>query len=920
MDRNELVTATRAEFIRAFQSVLDEIIEHSQERLFSKAEFAASSREQSCFLDARTILMQGTVRLRVQLLRSMEQLLNRSFQTAYSTFRPSFLDAVGQAGLSLVDVNTFEDELRIDEITQTFRNEVPEQLRDLNIRIALLFEQQDIKERENPFRPYIFSKCLASGVEIFELPVDVAGALHEALAEGLRGHIPEIYNRLNDLLAKHGIAAQLSLKIRKAPAPRTAYKSPNPLDPAPEQAAAEAQGSLDQGGVGEGGMSGLYGNPGQGMMNMPSGMQAGMPDGTPAGGAPGAPQLPMEAAWQAGGAAMQAAAMGLNALVGALEALPPGGSVGQAVQGSAPENHAQQRVDQLLQHVQAASHAQLGAESVPSLAPASAPASAEGGSIQKAWLAGSQVVGDVLRRFFTTGSADESVTTARVGAAPQIDTALPQGDAAAASAVHSVVNFARNSIPGVDEMWHEDGTIRNLILENRVELSSVSRDMNEQMVIDVVAMLFEFILRDGNVPSEVRAQLGRLQFFVLKIALQDPELFTHKNHPARLLVNRIGSVSVGLQQVDPSGERIAAEISRIVEALLDDASDGLSVFSRMLDEFDVFIARELRAVDTHVERAVKVLENAESRTLQYARTTAMIGEALTGLTIDPYLHRFIVNTWAHVIERAGRTDEAAAKGYRELVPALIWSIAPKVYPDDRTQLLQMLPGMLAMLNRGLVISGLGAQQKQALLDWLAESHTYALRASSAPAPVPPLSVIEARFAQFVMSTDTHEASAVELVKRVRRSLDPDLLSEAIHEMEAELNLLDQMFDFGPDETDDLGEDAPDAQAAPADEEGDAPALEANSEDWIEGLPVALQSGVAIEINLGGQPTRARLNWISPNASNLVLSMDEDRKPSIITVRLFRRLLGNGRAKFVETAPLFERAIQALLQSADAVER
>ena len=61
--------------------------------------------------------------------------------------------------------------------------------------------------------------------------------------------------------------------------------------------------------------------------------------------------------------------------------------------------------------------------------------------------------------------------------------------------------------------------LRNLIL-NKDALNELASNVDEQMTIDIVAMLFEFILRDTQVPAEIRAQLGRLQFLVLKVALR----------------------------------------------------------------------------------------------------------------------------------------------------------------------------------------------------------------------------------------------------------------------------------------------------------------------------------------------------------------------------------------------------------------
>jgi hypothetical protein len=479
-------------------------------------------------------------------------------------------------------------------------------------------------------------------------------------------------------------------------------------------------------------------------------------------------------------------------------------------------------------------------------------------------------------------------------------------------------------------------------MEQRPQLSELTDAVQERMAIDIVAMLFEFILRDTDVPAEVRAQLGRLQFLVLKTALRDATFFTHKSHPARMLVNRIGSISLSLRQVDPSGKHLTAEICRIVEVLLADTEERVELFAQVLDEFDQFVARELRTVDEDVERAVLAMESVESRTLQFARITSMIADGLSILKIDPKLHHFIVHTWAHVVERAGRVDVADSKHYRSMVPDLIWSIAPKVAEADRKTLIKMLPGILATMREGMTILDWDLQQQQDFLGWLIDSHTRALRAVNLIGTVPPLSFIRDRFNAFMDNTEfdvrtpanPDEPNAPAAPAKIPE-FSPALLADAIRELKVDINVIDDMFDsdFNPVKSADGT-----AAVAEASRQADGEASEfASTSDAIlariaaeraaddeainstEDVLARLKSGVAIEINLYGQTSAAKLNWVSPNEASLVLTIQDRPKPSIISVRLFRWLLRIGRARFLETSPLFERAVGSLLETADEID-
>jgi hypothetical protein len=408
----------------------------------------------------------------------------------------------------------------------------------------------------------------------------------------------------------------------------------------------------------------------------------------------------------------------------------------------------------------------------------------------------------------------------------------------------------------------------------------------------------------------VRAQLGRLQFLVLKLALRDPTLLTQKWHPVRVLINRIGAISVGLKALDPDSERMSAKICQIVETLLSAAVDDLdtfaSLFAQLLDDFDAFVATELRGKDEALNRAVEAIENVQSRTLRFTHIWAQMAEALTGLTLDSYLHDFLSNTWVLVIERAETTNAVYAERFRALVPDLIWSIAPKADEFDRQEMSVILPIMIGKLREGLALIAWPKAQEKALLDWLFDAHTRALRSINASFQIPTLPLMHSTFERLIKNVpveqpptadNTQLAAEIALMEVAVRQLDSDIASFDLH-FEPEL-----------------------ASADTADALLDGSAVEAAMPP-VESIIERLQSGVFIEIKLDKAPSRARLSWVSADASNLILKLDEQRTPVLMRLSVFRRLLATQRVRFIEDQPLFERAVQSLLASAahlDAVE-
>src|ERR1039457_5149166 len=103
MDRYDLLTSTRAEFLRSFLHGVESSMQPSIESLFTKADHAATSVLQRRYLDARSILQNQIAALQHQMQTNMEKMLNRSFQTTYSHNRPPFPASILDGSVSLVD-------------------------------------------------------------------------------------------------------------------------------------------------------------------------------------------------------------------------------------------------------------------------------------------------------------------------------------------------------------------------------------------------------------------------------------------------------------------------------------------------------------------------------------------------------------------------------------------------------------------------------------------------------------------------------------------------------------------------------------------------------------------------------------------------------------------------------------------------
>ncbi|MHB1656209.1 MAG: DUF1631 family protein [Burkholderiales bacterium] len=812
--RDEVLVAAKDVFLRSYLGEFDRFLPKMMEVSFKKSERADLS-QQSHYRTLRRLLHERSVELRQNLNSSMDKLLQRSLQTAYSAFRPSFT-LPGPASLSLIEPAAFEGELRLAAFTERFRYEAEDQLRDLNVRVALLFGQDEVKEREVPFRPYLVSKSLAEAVDGMRLPPELSDIMTPLLAECYAGAIDEMYATVNRCLAENGIAADMPLRIKKSPdksiADERNYRGGNP--------AGIAAGEV---------IEPAYPDENSGSMEAFSSLHAN----------------------------------GMN---------PPGADTGHVG-----------KLKRLFEMVR-----RYG-EALPDFAEQSAaaltgPAGRQqaGGAVDVVddmpdWLeAGRPEI--TIRRFLERGSRTPGLSEVTSALMQTVNEQLSKpGDAGDAAAGDCT-------------------TLSNTVFEQRRELCGQSGDTNERMIIDIVAMLFEFIMRDNLIPVEIRERLGKLQFLVLKVALYDGSLWLGNEHPLRALINRIASVSAGIGPGDLVNRRINAKIAGMTEILLNAGPEEiellLPLFNRVLAELDSFIEQDLRTGDDKLNRAIQALDGIRARSLNFARLYVQTKEILSKMSLENFLHEFLAETWTEAIELADSLDPARAERFRTLVPNLIWSVAPKLDEYDRQTLSALLPAMIGTLREGMTSVAWPQSRQKELLGRLFDAHTGALRSNHELSP-PSLASLHQAFEYLIH----REAGKQPITDPVIGYAEKTLIRGALRRLDTDIHSLQDYSDFEAGAT------------------GAPPSYGEKSRYPVNRDP-RLSSGSFFEIMLEQTARRARLCWVSSDASIMLFKLDRQSAPLMIVQTEFQHLLASGQIRFAEERLLFDRAVHSLLSAAE----
>jgi len=256
----------------------------------------------------------------------------------------------------------------------------------------------------------------------------------------------------------------------------------------------------------------------------------------------------------------------------------------------------------------------------------------------------------------------------------------------------------------------EDFDLRNQLeqLLTRVSVKSgKSRVVGvvDEDVINLVSMLFEFILDDRNLPDSLRALIGRLQIPMLKVAVLDKSFFSRGSHPARRLLNEIASAALGWGGRDDSQrDSLYLRIEQIVQRLLNDFVDDPAIFTELLVEFMAFTGDERRRSELLEQRTRDAEEGRARAELARQQVQQELNQRLLGKTLPEVVVRLLQEAWSKVLlltclkhgEHSPEWDAGLAT-----MDQLIWSVELHEEPEARQRLLDLVPGLLKALRDGL---------------------------------------------------------------------------------------------------------------------------------------------------------------------------------------------------------------------------
>jgi hypothetical protein len=225
-------------------------------------------------------------------------------------------------------------------------------------------------------------------------------------------------------------------------------------------------------------------------------------------------------------------------------------------------------------------------------------------------------------------------------------------------------------------------------------------------VINLVSMLFDFILEDRQLHPVMKAMIGRLQIPVLKVALSDNNFFNRGGHPVRKLLNELAMSAIGWTE-KKTGQRdpLRDKIEWVVDRVLNEFTDNVDIFSELLNDFGHFMDLDRRRREL-VEQRLRDAEEGRARQEKASRASEiLLNEQIVGRDLSPPVVTLLNEAWSKYLqwivlregEYSARWEEAC-----ELTRQLIWSVDPRPVDDNtRSDLLRSIPGIVDRIRNAL---------------------------------------------------------------------------------------------------------------------------------------------------------------------------------------------------------------------------
>ncbi|HEY0061823.1 MAG TPA: DUF1631 family protein, partial [Telluria sp.] len=173
---------------------------------------SASSTEQYNINQLRTFLRGEARALRTRMERHFAGLLERAMVTMHADQRATAAKDIDYNSLALIDDDVLVRHIEVERLVGRLREAESAPLGRVNLTIAVMHNDREARERENPFRPYLLARALHEALREMVFDENQSKQLYEILGQAMTRRLPGFYAGILDVFESGGVNARLKAR------------------------------------------------------------------------------------------------------------------------------------------------------------------------------------------------------------------------------------------------------------------------------------------------------------------------------------------------------------------------------------------------------------------------------------------------------------------------------------------------------------------------------------------------------------------------------------------------------------------------------------------------------------------------------------------------------------------------------------
>ena len=207
----------------------------------------------------------------------------------------------------------------------------------------------------------------------------------------------------------------------------------------------------------------------------------------------------------------------------------------------------------------------------------------------------------------------------------------------------------------------------------------------DEETIDLIGMMFQFMVEDRDIPAKIQVLLVKLQIPYLKIALQDRKLFADKNHYARVILDKLSKESASWSEDSDKNNHFFENLKQTVIKILKLTRYTAENFKIIQDDFEEFVSKIKKKAQIAQKRTQEKEMGREKIKLAKIQVAELLSEKMTNKQMPILIRDVLLNEWANVLLLIRLRHKEDSEEYRrklKFVDDLINFSQDKIYCSD----------------------------------------------------------------------------------------------------------------------------------------------------------------------------------------------------------------------------------------------